>query len=133
MVLVDLITPLVIPFVILAVGWALYSTEELAKLLDEPFGRAADRGRSGGGSSSTGGSSVGTSSGDGSGGNELVSGLGGAVSGAVRRVRAEVRGQKGAPEAVPVEAYCDRIVSELQQQVAITQLLQRRQVEVPLS
>ena len=59
--------------------------------------------------------------------------VGGAVSGAVRRVRAEVRGQKGAPEAVPVEAYCDRIVSELQQQVAITQLLQRRQVEVPLS
>ena len=30
------------------------------------------------------------------------------------------------PEAVPVEAYCDRIVSELQQQVAITQMLQRR-------
>ena len=41
-VLVDqLCPPLAVPLVVLAESWALYSTEELAKLLDEPFGRVS--------------------------------------------------------------------------------------------
>lgn len=89
-VLVDMFAPPIIPLVVLAVAWALYSTEELAKLLDAPFGRAGFVG----------------------------SGAGAGPAGEASR--------RGVPEAVPVEAYCDRIVSELQQQVAITQMLQRR-------
>ena len=38
-VLIDLMPCALVPIVTLAVAWALYSTEELAKLLDEPFGR----------------------------------------------------------------------------------------------
>ena len=38
-VLIDLMPCVLVPIVTLAVAWALYSTEELAKLLDEPFGR----------------------------------------------------------------------------------------------
>jgi predicted membrane chloride channel (bestrophin family)/Ca2+-binding EF-hand superfamily protein len=45
LVLVDLVHPLVVPLCVLGVAWALYSTEELAKLLDEPFGRADPSGR----------------------------------------------------------------------------------------
>ena len=81
LVLIDKMAPLATPPTILAVGWALYSTEELAKLLDQPFGRVSGRGAA---------------------------------------------SQARTPEAVPVEALCERIVSELQYQVAITRMLQRR-------
>ena len=37
-----------------------------------------------------------------------------------------VEGGGSMPEAVPVGAYCDRIVTELQQQIGITRMLQRR-------
>mmetsp|Transcript_159574 Transcript_159574/g.306343 ORF Transcript_159574/g.306343 Transcript_159574/m.306343 type:complete len:521 (-) Transcript_159574:101-1663(-) len=67
-VLMDMINPFAVPLVIVAVAWALYSTEELAKLLDEPFAQ---------------------------------------------------------PEAVPVQAYCDLIVSELQEQVKIFRSIQQ--------
>ena len=40
LVLIDLIHPACVPLVTLLCAWALYSTSELAKLLDEPFGRA---------------------------------------------------------------------------------------------
>ena len=101
LVLIDRFAPPVIPLVTFAVGWALYSTEELARLLDQPFGRLAV-GDSGG---------VGRASGE-----EAVK----------RRWLQRWRGRASVPEAVPVEAYCERIVSELQQQVAITRTLQRR-------
>ena len=39
LVLIDLMPCVFVPLVTLLVAWALYSTEELAKLLDEPFGR----------------------------------------------------------------------------------------------
>jgi len=42
LVLVDKIHPCAVPPVVLAVAWALYSTEELAKTLDEPFGRPGE-------------------------------------------------------------------------------------------
>ena len=38
LVLVDLMHFAVVPIAVLCVAWALYSTEELAKLLDAPFG-----------------------------------------------------------------------------------------------
>lgn len=42
-VLVGLFPLPLVPLCTLAVAWALYSTEELAKLLDQPFGRPGDR------------------------------------------------------------------------------------------
>mmetsp|Transcript_30021 Transcript_30021/g.100375 ORF Transcript_30021/g.100375 Transcript_30021/m.100375 type:complete len:226 (+) Transcript_30021:401-1078(+) len=134
LVLVDLFSPLVIPPIIFGVGWALYSTEELAKLLDEPFGRASDtqtvrrrrlqlrlwrrrlvstvRGVSGGG--------------DG-GDDAAAEGEGvGRSGGRWDAIWELVEGGGSMPEAVPVGAYCDRIVTELQQQIGITRLLQRR-------
>ena len=42
LVLVDMMHPFAVPIVTLAVAWALYSTEELAKLLDCPFGTPGD-------------------------------------------------------------------------------------------
>lgn len=107
-ILVDAFVPPLVPWVVLAVSWALYSTEELAKLLDSPFGRA-------------GFGDAGAKEAGGAGMAELI----------MRRLSGGRWGKwwtsrGGMPEAVPVEAYCDRIVSELQQQVAITQMLQRR-------
>ena len=75
-VLVDLMPPLAVPLACIAVAWALYTTEELAKLLDAPFGKAGDT-----------------------------------------------------AETVPVEMYCDQIVSELQQHVGISKMLNRRVAE----
>ena len=43
-VLVELMHPFAVPVAILAVAWALYSTEELAKLLDCPFGTPGEKG-----------------------------------------------------------------------------------------
>ena len=115
-ILVDTFAPLLVPFVVLAVAWALYSTEELAKLLDNPFGRA--------GFADSVAEDVAGFEGGGDGGRERRS-----VSLFLQRLwggQFGGTGRGGMPEAVPVEAYCDRIVSELQQQVAITQMLQRR-------
>lgn len=43
LVLVDLMTPSVVPVAMLGVSWALYSTEELARLLEEPFGSESSK------------------------------------------------------------------------------------------
>eukprot|EP00316_Scyphosphaera_apsteinii_P010096 CAMPEP_0119341838 /NCGR_PEP_ID=MMETSP1333-20130426/103389_1 /TAXON_ID=418940 /ORGANISM="Scyphosphaera apsteinii, Strain RCC1455" /LENGTH=247 /DNA_ID=CAMNT_0007353923 /DNA_START=538 /DNA_END=1281 /DNA_ORIENTATION=- len=76
-VLLDLMHASCVPLVMLCVSWALYSTEELATLMEAPFGGVSSRG-------------------------EKI------------------------PETLPLDLYCDTIVSELKQQLVINRAIDRR-------
>jgi len=76
-VLLEVMHAACVPLVMLPVAWALYSTEELAALMEAPFGTVCSQG-------------------------------------------------EAKPETLPLDLYCDKIVSELKQQAVINRALERR-------